>query len=79
MLIQNASGGAIILSVTVKYLLKKTKKQNTFVHSFTLFEGLNIGIHEYLGQSLTIPENSQLSHFFNVFFLPTDALGYYNK
>lgn len=69
MIIQNAGRGAIILSVTVKYLLKKTKtKQNTSVHSFTLFEGLNIDIHEYLGQSLNIPENNQLSHFFNVFF-----------
>jgi hypothetical protein len=27
---------------------------------------VNVGIYEYLGQSLNIPENSQLSHFFNV-------------
>lgn len=29
-----------------------------FVHSFTQFECLNIGIHEYLGQSLNIPKNN---------------------
>lgn len=62
---QNAGRGAIILSVIVKGLLKK---KYPFVHLFTQFECLNIGIHEYLGKSLHISENSQLSLFVKVFF-----------
>lgn len=48
--------------------LSACSKKYPFVHSFTQLECLNIGIHEYLGKSLNISENSQLSHFFNIFF-----------
>lgn len=53
--------------------LSACSKKYPFVHSFTQSECLNIGIHEYLGQSLNISENSQLSHFFNFFFSPVGA------
>lgn len=50
-LIWNADGGTVIQSVIVKCLLKKYSS----VHSATQFECVNIGFHEYVGQSSNIP------------------------